>query len=554
MNIMLTDIRSLTLDMQEMPVVDQGVGDSFNRVLQQQLPADPDHGIQVVEFEEYFLNSQATEQTSEMNATPAPLATWRDYLSQQQIRVTTDADPVQTIPVDLGAVLPTQPQTLLTAKVQTALTPGEALPVGGNSLPDEAFLNPQVDPKDIASVALRPDAAGTVAGPGVGNSDLELPATPSQLSLNSAHRTITAAASPVTNPVKLTAVTEQAVIAQAAPVRLADELSPAESRTARVTEIVHDSELDARVNKTDLDARVQLTRPQTLVDDRSAAKSLADTRADARPVNTIEAREIAGRELPLPRELTIAEMTSVRPIQPGNAKALQSEVATTIESVAVNDPRDQIKILAQPAKAQTESLAAEFTTNRSPEAQQQVSQSPAQPSLAALSASSPGIATTTMPATNPNPLPAQLESMSLARGAEATEWGNGLGDRVSWMINQKQNSATIRLDPPMLGKLDVQVRIADDATTITIQTQHAQTRELIESASVRLRDFLQESGYQNVNVDVSQRQDQQQARSQSGTDDRIDSAQDAGSDQESELAQHQQPRYFSGDGILDTFA
>ncbi|MCP4388054.1 MAG: hypothetical protein GY802_07150, partial [Gammaproteobacteria bacterium] len=158
MNIMLTDIHSLTLDMQEMPVVDQGVGDSFNRVLQQQLPADPGHGIQVVEFEEYFLNSQATEQTSEMNTTPAPLATWRDYLSQQQIRVTTDADPVQTIPVDLGAVLPTQPQTLLTAKVQTALTPGEALPVGGNSLPDEAFLNPQVDPKDIASVALRPDA------------------------------------------------------------------------------------------------------------------------------------------------------------------------------------------------------------------------------------------------------------------------------------------------------------------------------------------------------------------------------------------------------------
>ena len=112
---------------------------------------------------------------------------------------------------------------------------------------------------------------------------------------------------------------------------------------------------------------------------------------------------------------------------------------------------------------------------------------------------------------------AAARKLQLSRQAEAGDWGNGLGERVQWMINQKQNSAMIRLDPPALGKLDVQVKIAEDATTITIQTQHAQTRDLIETASHRLRDFLQESGYQNVNVDVSQRQDQQQARAQGGS-------------------------------------
>ncbi len=151
-------------------------------------------------------------------------------------------------------------------------------------------------------------------------------------------------------------------------------------------------------------------------------------------------------------------------------------------------------------------------------------------------------------------LPQQLETMSLTRQADSAELGNGLGERVGWMINHKQNSATIRLDPPLLGKLDVQVKIADEATTITIQTQHAQTRDLIETASVRLRDFLQENGYQNVNVDVSQRQDQEQAETQSDGED---------GDQRDQIDQQRvttdqqsvgRAGYLHGEGLLDTFA
>jgi flagellar hook-length control protein FliK len=157
-----------------------------------------------------------------------------------------------------------------------------------------------------------------------------------------------------------------------------------------------------------------------------------------------------------------------------------------------------------------------------------------------------------VPASEQILLPPQLESMNLTRNADSTEWGNGLSDRVNWMINQKQNSATIRLDPPALGKLDVQIKIVDDTTTITIQTQTGQTRDLIEAASTRLRDFLQESGYQNVNVDVSQRQDQQQARAQTAAN--TNPEQDDAGDQELGSDQQQDASYFSGDGLVDTFA
>ncbi len=86
------------------------------------------------------------------------------------------------------------------------------------------------------------------------------------------------------------------------------------------------------------------------------------------------------------------------------------------------------------------------------------------------------------------------------------QWGSALGERISFMINQHLNSAEIRMDPPQLGKLDIQIQVKDDAATIVIHTQHSQTRDLVDAASVRLREYLQEAGYQSVDVDVSHRE------------------------------------------------
>jgi type III secretion system needle length determinant len=102
-----------------------------------------------------------------------------------------------------------------------------------------------------------------------------------------------------------------------------------------------------------------------------------------------------------------------------------------------------------------------------------------------------------------------LERMVMTNPDSAAQWGSGLGERVSVMLNQKQHLATIRLDPPTLGKMEIQIQIKDDVTNVTINTQHAQTRDMVDSASHRLKEFLQDAGYQNVNVDVSHQSDQQ---------------------------------------------
>ena len=110
-------------------------------------------------------------------------------------------------------------------------------------------------------------------------------------------------------------------------------------------------------------------------------------------------------------------------------------------------------------------------------------------------------------------LPPHLQAISVSNSANNQQWGDALGERVSFLINQKLNSAEIRIDPPHLGKLDIQIHIKDDAAQVVIHTQHAQTRDLIENSSLRLREILQDAGYSSVDVNVSHRDSssQQQA-------------------------------------------
>ncbi len=121
---------------------------------------------------------------------------------------------------------------------------------------------------------------------------------------------------------------------------------------------------------------------------------------------------------------------------------------------------------------------------------------------------------------------AALPNLHLSPQAAPSQWGQAIAERVSMAINKQLSSAEIRLDPPHLGKLDIHIQVKDDSATVMIHTQHAQTRDMIDSASIRLREFLQEAGYNSVNVDVSHREQtmaqgdffQQGDNSQSGSD------------------------------------
>ena len=151
-------------------------------------------------------------------------------------------------------------------------------------------------------------------------------------------------------------------------------------------------------------------------------------------------------------------------------------------------------------------------------------------------------------------LPSTLQPLSLQPQAQASQWGEAIGERVSLLINHKLNHAEIRIDPPHLGKLDIQIQVKDDSAVVIIQTQHAQTRDLIDAASVRLRDYLQDAGYSSVDVNVSHRD---QSEHQEGFSQQNSSSADtdvAGQDNDNSGNHDNEQVIQIRDGMIDYFA
>ena len=544
MNILLTDISSLKLDQQELSLAPQADADSFSGLFSQQFPVEPGKEAQDIDIKGFFDKIPTLpddyESTpglspgaeSDENTVPEPGTS--PVNSNLAVKAATEFIDHVELPV-----LKPVPEAMTNALADGKT--GEKLPAGGKSLP----VNAAPDMAQRGEKMTAPAAGISDAIKGAASElkpQLDLQATTLQPgkreTLSAAGNVVSGKTSPAADFVSVmnkSALTGES--AQAMPVQ-----KPVNSESGQFVarDLLADARpgLDSRqpgvagvMRNVDLGTAAALSQPER--SSGSAAQPsvpvLAMTGEDQldqtqrvfkglrenATMDTIPGRETAtdrtlmsGDKVPLPGPVTVRDM-------PASAEFRNPDMLA-----------QQHANLQQPILTQSASAV---------------------PSVSVL----PHLLT---PGIQSSALPPHLETLALPRNADSTEWGNGLSERVNWMINQKQNTATIRLDPPFLGKLDVHVKIADDATTVSFLTQHAHARELIETASVRLRDFLQESGYQNVNVDVSQRHDQQQGRSNAAVDTEAEQQDESLQEQALEHRERDQAGYFIGEGIVDTFA
>ncbi len=82
-------------------------------------------------------------------------------------------------------------------------------------------------------------------------------------------------------------------------------------------------------------------------------------------------------------------------------------------------------------------------------------------------------------------------------------WSTELGQKVVWMVGEKQHVAELRINPPDLGPLDIKLTIDDQQTTAVFTSPHASVRDALESALPRLREVLAESGIMLGNASVT---------------------------------------------------
>ncbi|XOV79263.1 MAG: flagellar hook-length control protein FliK [Aestuariibacter sp.] len=69
-----------------------------------------------------------------------------------------------------------------------------------------------------------------------------------------------------------------------------------------------------------------------------------------------------------------------------------------------------------------------------------------------------------------------------------------LAKQVQVMVNQKNMVAEIRLDPPDLGSMKINISMQGDTASVNIVVQSQQARDMLEQNTPRLRELLEEQG------------------------------------------------------------
>lgn len=111
--------------------------------------------------------------------------------------------------------------------------------------------------------------------------------------------------------------------------------------------------------------------------------------------------------------------------------------------------------------------------------------------------------------------PASPSQMQRAQSASATStdtlapqvgspgWDQALGQKVVWMVNGEQQSASLTLNPPDLGPLQIELKVANNQATANFTAGQQEVRQALEAAMPKLREMLGEAGIQLGQANVS---------------------------------------------------
>lgn len=135
-------------------------------------------------------------------------------------------------------------------------------------------------------------------------------------------------------------------------------------------------------------------------------------------------------------------------------------------------------------------------------------------------------------------------------------WDNQVGQKVIWMVGGEDQSATLELNPPDLGPVQVVLNVSNDLASVTFSSQQLEVRQALENALPRLREMMNESGIAlgNATVNAGAEQRQGQDGNGSGRPGRGNGGADSGDSAVAETAPRQRTGILGGAGAVDTFA
>lgn len=142
----------------------------------------------------------------------------------------------------------------------------------------------------------------------------------------------------------------------------------------------------------------------------------------------------------------------------------------------------------------------------------------------------------------------------LAPSVGTAAWGQALGEKLVWMASGSQQTASLTLNPPNLGPLQIVVNVSNDQATANFFAAQPEVRQALESAFPRLREMMSEAGIQLGQATVSAETPQQQSHPSDSQGRHTAAGFARAGDDAVDLAAGLAAPVRGGRGLVDTFA
>lgn len=301
-----------------------------------------------------------------------------------------------------------------------------------------------------------------------------------------------------------------------------------------------------------------LPLPASAEDIQQPAETLNPAESDAQAVSEPLESPPATIPAPVPAAESVVASTltgnlaAAAPTQttPNPSSAVQSNAGTGLAPTAPADPGvssgDQSGEFTFTERQQAE-LAARLAREQAGDAERQDGTRPDSGRSAALEFSRVESNPLTLPLNAPRPgiveAPA-TQNLTLSLPADKANWAEPLAERIAMMIQKGGNTAELRLNPPHLGRLEVQFTVNGDQASIVLTTASAEIRDALQQSLPRLETLLQNSGLQLADSNITDQQSQQAEGS--GAEQLFGAAEETGEAEEG--------RSVVTLGLIDTYA
>lgn len=133
-------------------------------------------------------------------------------------------------------------------------------------------------------------------------------------------------------------------------------------------------------------------------------------------------------------------------------------------------------------------------------------------------------------------------------------WNQAISQRVLWMVGAGEQSATLTLNPPDLGPLQVVVHVHNGMADTRFTSDNAEVRQALQDGMDNLREKMRESGVQLGQTNVQSGEQSRQEFQQTSQQNNLGARNSTTTEATQNAPVMSQVKTYVANGLVDTFA